>query len=117
MHGWRGRRACILHPVTRLARFEYSRYAKAVFPGRPDRPYLESWLRRTRKQLAGSGRLSEIALILSREDGQTPQHWSGYLRDVLEEETTPSLDLLTRIDAVLAKPVRHEPPTETPTLL
>ena len=75
-----------------------------MFPGKPDRPYLVSWLRRTRKQLAASGRLSEVALILSREDGETPAHWSGYLRQVLEEETMPSLDLLTRIDALLAKP-------------
>jgi hypothetical protein len=77
-----------------------------VFNGKPDRPYLESWLRRTRKQLAGSGRLSEIALILSREEGRTPAHWATYLREVLEEETTPSLDLLTRIDALLARPAK-----------
>jgi hypothetical protein len=87
-----------------------------VFPGKADRPYLESWLRRTRKQLAGSGRLSEIALILSREDGQTPGHWSRYLREVLEEEVTPSLDLLTRIDAVLAKPVSRGTPADPPSL-
>ena len=87
-----------------------------MFPGKPDRPYLESWLRRTRKQLAASGRLSEIALILSREDGQPPQQWSSYLREVLEEEVTPSLDLLTRIDALLAKPVSREKPAEPPSL-
>jgi hypothetical protein len=93
-----------------------SRYAKPVFPGKPDRPYFESWLKRTRKQLAGSGRLSEIALILSWEEGRTPQKWSSYLREVLEEEVTPSLDLLTRIDAILAKPVRSDTPRETPPL-
>jgi hypothetical protein len=87
-----------------------------VFPGKPDRPYLESWLRRTRKQLAASGRLSEVALILSREDGNTSAHWSGYLRQVLEEETTPSLDLLTRIDALLARPAASDAATEQPDL-
>jgi hypothetical protein len=76
-----------------------------VIHGRPERPYLESWLRRMRKQLAGSGRLTELALILSREEGNTPDHWSTYLRDVLDEVETPSLDLLTRIDALLARPV------------
>ena len=84
-----------------------------MFPTKPDRPYLESWLRRTRKQLAASGRLSELALILSREEGNTPGHWSGYLREVLEEEATPSLDLLTRIDAILAKPVTTRQEMET----
>lgn len=73
---------------------------------KPDRPYLVSWLRRTRKQLAGSGRLTELALILSREHGDSPESWSTLIRGILEEETTPSLDLLTQIDAVLAKPVR-----------
>ena len=87
-----------------------------MFPAKPDRPYLETWLRRTRKQLSASGRLSEIALILSREDGNTAAHWSGYLREVLEEEVTPSLDLLTRIDAMLAKPVKASCQSEAPGL-
>jgi hypothetical protein len=87
-----------------------------VFPAKPDRPYLETWLRRTRKQLAASGRLSEIALILSREDGNTATHWSTYLREVLEEEVTPSLDLLTRIDAILARPVKREQTQDEPDL-
>jgi hypothetical protein len=108
--------SCNLHPPTRLAISRVTRYAKPVFPGKPDRPYFESWLKRTRKQLAGSGRLSEIALILSWEEGRTPQNWSSYLREVLEEEVTPSLDLLTRIDAILAKPVRSDVPRETPPL-
>jgi hypothetical protein len=85
-----------------------------VFPGKADRPYLESWLRRTRKQLSASGRLSELALILSREDGQTADHWAGYLRQVLEEETTPSLDLLTRIDALLARPAARPSAEDEP---
>lgn len=75
-----------------------------MFHAKPDRPYLESWLRRTRRQLAGSGRLSEAALILSREEGNTPAHWGAFLRGVLDEEIVPSLDLLTRIDALLARP-------------
>ena len=87
-----------------------------VLHGKPDRPYLENWLRRTRKQLSGSGRLTEVALILSREEGNTPAHWSTYLRDVLDEVETPSLDLLTRIDALLARPVAKDKPAEQPGL-
>ncbi len=87
-----------------------------MLPAKPDRPYLETWLRRTRKQLSGSGRLTEIALILSREDGNTPTHWSTYLRDVLEEAVTPSLDLLTRIDAILARPVKPSGQVDSPGL-
>lgn len=87
-----------------------------MFPAKSDRPYLESWLRRTRKQLSGSGRLSELALILAAEEGNTARHWSSYLREVLEEQTTPSLDLLTRIDAILAKPVQGAAETDSPSL-
>jgi hypothetical protein len=87
-----------------------------VFPAKPDRPYLENWLRRTRKQLSASGRLTELSLILSKEEGNTAVHWSSYLREVLEEETTPSLDLLTRIDAILAKPVKAEEKNDAPSL-
>lgn len=87
-----------------------------MFNAKPDRPYLESWLRRTRKQLAGSGRLSEVALILSKEDGDSPERWSQCIRDILDERTTPSLDFLTRIDAILARPVDRRPPDEQPGL-
>ena len=87
-----------------------------MFNAKPDRHYLENWLRRTRKQLAASGRLSELALILSRDEGNTAAHWSTYLREVLEEEATPSLDLLTKIDAVLAKPVKVDERSQTPPL-
>lgn len=75
---------------------------------KPDRPYLVSWLRRTRKQLAGSGRLSELSLILSRQQGDTPESWTAQIRSILDGETTPSLDLVTQIDAVLAKPVPRD---------
>jgi hypothetical protein len=90
---------------------------RLVFPGKQDRPYLDNWLRRTRRQLAASGRLSEIALILSRDEGNTPEHWSAWLRSVLEDETTPSLDLLTKIDGILARPIQIETTGETAPLL
>jgi len=71
--------------------------------GKPaDRPYLETWLRRTRRELAPSGRLSEIALRLSREEGGTPDEWRRKLRAILEGEETPTFELLTRIDAMVA---------------
>jgi hypothetical protein len=87
-----------------------------VIHGKPERPYLESWLRRARKQLAASGRLSELALILARQEGGTAEHWSALVRGILDEQATPSLDLLTRIDAVLAKPVERPTASEQPGL-
>lgn len=88
-----------------------------MHPHPPDRPYLTSWLRRTRRQLSTSGRLSELALILSRLQGNTPAHWSGWLREVLENEIIPSLDELTAIDALLARPRSERSAPEAPMLL
>lgn len=87
-----------------------------MFHGKPDRPYLRTWLRRTRRQLAPSGRLSELALILSRKDGRSVAQWSEQLRAILEEEVVPSLDLVTEIDALLS-PARPKPVVQEQALL
>lgn len=71
---------------------------------KPDRPYFEAWLRRTGRQFAVSGRLSQIAFVLAKEEGGTPEEWSTRLRTLLEGNEAPSIDLLTRIDALLAGP-------------
>lgn len=75
---------------------------------KPDRPYFEAWLRRTSRQFAVSGRLSQTALILAKEEGGTPDEWSARLRTLLEGNEVPSIDLLTRIDALLAGPSRSQ---------
>jgi hypothetical protein len=73
-----------------------------VFTGKKDRRYFETWLRRTGKQLAVSGRLTQIAMVLAKEEGGTVDEWRSRLRILLEGHEVPSLDLLTRIDALLA---------------
>ena len=79
--------------------------------------FLDAWLRRTRKQLAVSGRLSQTALILSKKEGGTPADWSIELRSILEGITTPSIDLVTSIDAILAKPKRNTSKAQSPLLI
>jgi len=74
----------------------------------PDKPYFEAWLRRTGKQLAISGRLTQAATVLAAEDGSSVQSWRSRLRMLLESKETPSLDLLTRIDALLANPTKRK---------
>ncbi len=69
-----------------------------------DRPYFDAWLRRTGRQFAVSGRLTQTAMALAREDGDTIDAWRARLRTLLEGQEVPSLDLLTRIDALLAGP-------------
>lgn len=81
-----------------------------MFPTRVDRPYFQAWLKRTRRQLAASGRLTEVALVLAREEGGTTDDWRTKLRVLLEGAEQPSLDLLMRIDALLAGPVKRSQP-------
>lgn len=85
-------------------------------PTRPDRPFLAHWLRRTRRQLAPSGKLTETSLLLSQREGLTPEHWSAWLRQVLEGELVPTIDELTSIDSILAKP-KPPGPTHADSLL
>ncbi|RPJ32955.1 MAG: hypothetical protein EHM17_11930 [Verrucomicrobiaceae bacterium] len=78
--------------------------ARRVITVKPDRPYFDAWLRRTSRQFAVSGRLSQTAVVLASENGGTADEWSTRLRTLLEGGEVPSLELLTRIDALLAGP-------------
>lgn len=73
-----------------------------MFTAKTDRPYFNAWLRRTRRQFAVSGRLSQTALVLSKEEGGSLDNWCQRLRDLLNGGEVPSLDLLTRIDTILS---------------
>jgi hypothetical protein len=69
-----------------------------------DRPYFDAWLRRTGRQFKVSGRLSQTAMALAASEGGSVDEWRTRLRVLLEGGELPSLDLLTRIDALLAGP-------------
>ena len=73
-----------------------------MIPIRPERPYLESWLRRLGRQFAVSGRLSQTAQLLAAQDGGTAEQWRVRLRRLLDGEEAPSVELLTRIDVLLS---------------
>ena len=75
-----------------------------MFTPTTDRPYFDAWLRRTRRQFALSGRLTQTAMVLAAEDGTGLEEWRTRLRTLLEGSEVPSLDLLTRIDTLLAGP-------------
>jgi hypothetical protein len=68
----------------------------------PERPYFAAWLSRTRKQFATSGRMTQTAMALSLSEGGTVVEWRIRLREILENTETPTLDLLTKIDVLLA---------------
>jgi hypothetical protein len=77
-----------------------------VFAPKTDRPYFDAWLRRTGRQFAVSGRLTETAMALAASEGGTVEEWRTRLRVLLEGNEVPSLDLLMRIDMLLAGPSR-----------
>ena len=73
-----------------------------MFAAKVSRPYFDAWLRRTGRQLAASGRLTQIATSLAATDGGSVEHWRASLRELMDGDGVPSLDLLTKIDALLA---------------
>lgn len=73
-----------------------------VFTLKPDRPYFEAWRRRTGRQFAISGRLTQTAMLLASNEGGSVDDWCFRLRTLMEGVETPTLDLLTKIDLLLA---------------
>lgn len=71
------------------------------------KPFLEAWLRRTRKQLSASGKISELAWILAKGESDHSQNdWRLKLQAIFQGDEEPTLEILTKIDSLLAKPSR-----------
>lgn len=70
------------------------------------KPYLDAWLRRAAKALAGSGKLSELALILAGDGEMDAVAWRARMKRILDREEEPGFELLTKIDSVLARPAK-----------
>lgn len=70
------------------------------------KPYLDTWIKRTAKILAASGKLSELSLILAREGEADAAAWRSRIQGILDREEEPCFEILTKIDSVLARPVK-----------
>ena len=79
-------------------------------PENPPAPYYTKWLPRTRRALSASGRLSELATILSSENQLPASDWSTRLRRILDGHEYAHPSLVFRIDQFLARPVSPPPP-------
>ena len=88
-----------------------------MFTLKPDRPYFEAWLRRTKRQFAVSGRLTQTATLLATEGDGTPEEWSTRLRTMMNGQEVPSIELLTRIDALIAGPSKPISQSDSQALL
>jgi hypothetical protein len=80
-----------------------------VITVKPDRPYFDAWLRRMQRQFTASGRLSQTAVLLAGEYGESPDIWVKRLRALLDGGEPPTIELLTRIDALLAPRAASRP--------
>jgi hypothetical protein len=73
-----------------------------------ERKFVSVWLRRARKELAVSGRLEEVAHLLSGHDVGTRvmamRDWRGDLHRLRMGEWEPSMEDLMKIDAILSRP-------------
>lgn len=76
-----------------------------------DRKFIDLWLRRTRKELAVSGRLAELSHVLQTQESGGARNWQQDLTRLLHGEWEPTMDDLIRLDGVLARP-RQTPPTD-----
>lgn len=77
-------------------------------PDAPD-PYDAKWLPRTRRALAVSGRLTELAAVLANETSRDRDAWVHFLRRILSGEVKADPELVFRIDGFLGGPVRERP--------
>lgn len=76
---------------------------------------MEFWLRRTRKELAISGRLAELTHLLEQQDASS-RDWRSDLLRLREGEWEPTMDDLIRLDGVLAQPQKKKRIDNEPTL-
>jgi hypothetical protein len=74
-----------------------------MFRNKRSQDYFEAWLKRIRKEFAESGRLSEIALILSKEGERSIGEWRTILQRLIEGHESPDLELLTRLDSLVCR--------------
>lgn len=61
--------------------------------------------------------MSQTAMVLASEFGGTVDEWRDKLKTLLQGDVAPSLDLLTRIDAILSGPSKVRPQDASQVLL
>jgi hypothetical protein len=68
-----------------------------------DRRYVEVWLRRARKELAVSGKISELVYRLEHQVASQHDDWAAKLHQLLDGEWEPNMDELIRLDGLLSR--------------
>jgi hypothetical protein len=87
------------------------------FGEKKDRRYVEVWLRRARKELAVSGKISELVYRLQQQATSQHDDWSTKLHQLLDGEWEPNMDELIRLDGLLSSHKAPRVSEESPLLL
>jgi len=66
------------------------------------------WLNRLRRELSGSGRVTQCARQLATADNATAKQWEHDLRAFLSGEQSPEPSAILHIEKLLARP-KQEP--------
>ena len=67
--------------------------------------FFEAWRKRTARLLAGSGKVSELAMILAEGSEVDAGEWRKVIEGILDGTRVPDFELLTEIEGVLARPL------------
>ena len=67
--------------------------------------------------VAGDVRLTQTATLLAAEGDGTTEEWSTRLRTMMNGHEVPSIELLTRIDALIAGPSKPVSQNDSQALL
>ena len=87
------------------------------FSGKNDRRYVDVWLRRTRKELAVSGIISELVYRLQQQATTSDDDWATKLHQLRDGEWEPNLDELIRLDGLLSRRKAPQNKQSSPLLL
>ncbi len=67
-----------------------------------NRKHVENWLRRTRRELMVSGRLTEIAILLDRVTPIASTSWQVRLQGLLTGDWIPDSDEIILLDRMIS---------------
>lgn len=63
-----------------------------------DQAFMQKWLKRLRKDLTQSGRLTELTMHLAGNNPDKAELWRAKIRAILEEEEKPSTEFVLAVD-------------------
>lgn len=82
-----------------------------------DRNFMKFWIRRARKELAISGRLTELVALLNSQETLIHQDWRSKLLQLRLGTWEPDMEELILLDGALARPRKPQRAEELTPLL